>query len=149
MVLPQKQKYRPVEQKSPEINPSIYGQLIYDKVSKNVQWRKNSLFNSGVGKTGQLQIVALCLAHTLSESFYTCRVGLYQPPHKPFLYLSFSYSEGWLPIFKVPPRTPRVKFVYDLYYRLYFKLGCTWHLCVFTKGSNIQPETYFYSFQFS
>ena len=35
---------------SPEINPGIFGQLVYHKGGKNIQWKKVSSI-SGAGKT--------------------------------------------------------------------------------------------------
>ena len=45
MVLTQDRAYGSMEQKSPKISICTYSQLIYDKGGKNIQWRKDSLFN--------------------------------------------------------------------------------------------------------
>ena len=37
---------------SPEINLYTYGQLVYDKGGKNIQWKKKVSSTSGAGKTG-------------------------------------------------------------------------------------------------
>jgi hypothetical protein len=46
MVLAPKKIWRPVEQNiGPNMNPHSYVHLIFDKVAKNIWWRKDSLFN--------------------------------------------------------------------------------------------------------
>ena len=58
MVLSQKNKY--IDQwngiNSPNINPLIYGQLIYNKGVKNIQWRRDTFSIHGAVKTGQLHV---------------------------------------------------------------------------------------------
>ena len=45
MILSQNQKYRSVDQdRKPKDKPTP-SQIVYDKEGKNIQWRKDSLFN--------------------------------------------------------------------------------------------------------
>ena len=67
MVLAQRQKHRSVEQnRKPRINPCTYGRLIFDKGGKNIQWRKENIFNKWSWENWKTTCKTVKLKHFLT-----------------------------------------------------------------------------------
>ena len=67
IILAQRQKYRSIEQyRKPRYKSHTYEQLIFDKWGKNIQWRKDNLFNKWCWENWSTTCKRMKLEHFLT-----------------------------------------------------------------------------------
>jgi hypothetical protein len=64
MVLVQQQTDQWKRIEDPEMNPNSYGQLIFDKEAKTIQWEKTAFSKNGAGSTGGYHVEDCELIHS-------------------------------------------------------------------------------------
>ena len=68
MLLAWKETYRSLEQeRDSEMNPHTYGQLMFDKGGKTIQWRENNLFSNWVWENWTATCERMKLEHSLPQ----------------------------------------------------------------------------------